>query len=311
MSSVVIVTGGAGFIGSNLCNRLSQASNRVIAIDDLSLGVAKNLNGDIDLIKGSVLDSALIEEIIIKEKPDFVFHQAAKSSSPMFKGDPRQGIDVNVMGFMNVLQGVKQAKEQLGKDIKVVYASSSSIYNGLSSPFSELQQILPKTFYETSFYTREIIARSYYLEYGIKSVGLRYFSVYGQNERHKGQFANNISQFLWDIKDGKSPVIYGDGNQTRDFTNVQDVVKANILAATGHVDFGVFNVGTGKCYTFNDVIRILNRNMNTDVKPSYIPNPVTNYVQETLADTNLAKQQLGFVAEISVEEGIRDLVQSS
>lgn len=304
-SSTVLVTGGCGFIGSNLCNRLVEGGNTVIALDDLSLGIESNINPEVEFVKGSVLDTRLVEELV--REVDFVFHQAAKSSSPMFKGDPRLGIDVNVNGFMNVMQGVKQTN----KDIKVVYASSSSIYNGLASPFSEMQTISPKTFYETSFYTRELIARSYFLEYGVKSIGLRYFSVYGKNEKHKGIYANNISQFLWDMKKGNRPIIYGDGNQTRDFTNVDDVVNANILAAAGHVNFGVYNVGTGKNYTFNDVIRFLNAELKTEIKPNYIPNPVSNYVQETLSDPSLARQDLGFTAQVTLEEGIKNLVYSS
>src|SRR5919198_1540508 len=101
---------------------------------------------------------------------------------------------------------------------KVIYASSSSIYNGMPMPFKESQNILSKTFYESSFYCREILSRAYFIEDGVSSVGLRYFSVYGPHERHKGAFANNISQFLWDIKEGKSPTLFDDGLQTRDFT---------------------------------------------------------------------------------------------
>ena len=304
--SSVLVTGGCGFIGSNLANRLAEGGNRVIALDDLSLGVVSNLDEGIEFVKGSVLDSQLVQDLV--SRVDFIFHQAAKSSSPMFRDDPRQGINVNIMGFMNVMEAVRKANNNC---IKVVYASSSSIYNGLPSPFNENQTITPKTFYESSFYGREMMARSYWLEYGIKSVGLRYFSVYGKNEKHKMNFANNISQFLWDMKMNVSPVIYGNGLQTRDFTNVSDVVNANILASIGHIDFGVYNVGTGKSHSFNDVIAILNKELGKNIKPRYIENPIKNYVGETLADITFAKRDLGFVAEVSVEEGIKNLVNSS
>jgi UDP-glucose 4-epimerase len=113
------------------------------------------------------------------------------------------------------------------------------------------------------------------------------------------------------MKKGNRPVIYGDGNQNRDFINVDDVVNANILAATGHIPFGVYNVGTGKNYTFNQVIGLLNKELGTEIKPNYIPNPVTNYVQETLCDPTLARQDLGFVAQVAVEEGIKQLVHST
>jgi UDP-glucose 4-epimerase len=121
----------------------------------------------------------------------------------MFKDDPRQGVDINALGFMNVMESAKRNNVK-----KVIYASSSSMYNGLPIPFKESQIIAPKTFYEASFYCREILAKSYYLEKGVSSIGLRYFSVYGPNEKHKGQFANNISQFIWSITSGKSPILY-------------------------------------------------------------------------------------------------------
>ena len=131
---------------------------------------------------------------------DYIFHNAALSSSPMFIEDPRKGVDVNVMGFMNVMEAAKRNKVK-----KVIYASSSSLYNGLPRPYKESAIISPKTSYESPFYCRETVARTYNLEYGVDSVGLRYFSVYGPNEKHKGRFANNISQFIWDMHKEKIP----------------------------------------------------------------------------------------------------------
>src|ERR671910_3525628 len=249
----VLVTGAAGFIGSNLANSLineveeDKTSYRmnnsptveaneshfkdesdvigctVIALDDLSLGSPSNLSKKVRFVNGSVMNYDLVLELT--KDCDYIFHQAALSSSPMFVDDPRQGIEVNVMGFMNVMEAAKRNKVK-----KVIYASSSSLYNGLPGPYKETAVISPKTFYESSFLCREITAKTYYLEHGVNSVGLRYFSVYGNSEKHKGKFANNISQFIWDIQKGKNPVIYGDGSQSRDFTFVDDVVQANILA---------------------------------------------------------------------------------
>src|SRR5918999_2225349 len=258
----VLVTGGAGFIGSNLANSLvneveeDKTSNRtnkspsvetneshlrdesdvrrctVIALDDLSLGTPSNLSKTVRFVNGSVMNHDLI--LKLTKDCDYIFHQAALSSSPMFVDDPRQGIEVNVMGFMNVMEAARRNKVK-----KVIYASSSSLYNGLPTPYREYDNIRPKTFYESSFYCRETIAQTYRLEYGLDSIGLRYFSVYGPNEKHKGRFANNISQFIWDMAEKrKSPVIYGDGNQTRDFTFVEDVVQANILAMKKNPDDG-------------------------------------------------------------------------
>ncbi|MGH9879296.1 MAG: NAD-dependent epimerase/dehydratase family protein [Nitrososphaerales archaeon] len=294
----IIVTGGAGFIGSNLANRFAKAADsQVIALDDLSLGTPTNLSGGVQFVKGSIMDRELLMQLI--RGCDYVFHDAAKSSSPMFKDTPSKGVDVNAIGFMNVMEAAKKNGVK-----KVIYASSSSLYSGLPKPFKESQVITPKSFYEASFYCREILARSYYLEWGLKSIGLRYFSVYGPNERHKGTYANNITQFLWDMSTGISPVIYGDGSQTRDFTHVSDVLAANDLAMESDIEYGIYNVGTGVETSFNEIIRVINEQIGSDISPKYVENPVKNYVQETLADTTLAKTELGFDAKCSLADGI-------
>lgn len=378
----VLVTGGAGFIGSNLANSLvngveedktSHRTNKspsvetieshlrdeldvrgctVIALDDLSLGTPSNLSKKVRFVNGSVMNYDLV--LKLTKDCDYIFHQAALSSSPMFVDDPRQGMDVNIMGFMNVMEAAKRNKVK-----KVIYASSSSLYNGLPTPYRESDNIRPKTFYESSFYCRETIAQTYRLEYGLDSTGLRYFSVYGPNEKHKGRFANNISQFIWDMAEKrKSPVIYGDGSQSRDFTFVEDVIQANILAMRkkpndsskfkGQVDnksinnndvrnidskerrkrsiswsstiasyeanFGssgfVYNVGTGIQTSFNSIVEIINKQLATDIKPTYVKNPINNYVQHTRADISLARLELGYEPRWkNVEEGIKQLLR--
>lgn len=379
----VLVTGAAGFIGSNLANSLinevekDKTSYRmnnsptveanksdfkdesdvrgctVIALDDLSLGTPSNLSKNVRFVNGSVMNYDLVLELT--KDCDYIFHQAALSSSPMFVDDPRQGMDVNIMGFMNVMEAAKRNNVK-----KVIYASSSSLYNGLPTPYRESDNITPKTFYESSFYCRETIAQTYRLEYGLDSIGLRYFSIYGPNEKHKGRFANNISQFIWDMAENrKSPVIYGDGSQSRDFTFVEDVVQANILAmkkkpndsskSQGQVEknkninnidvrnidskerskrsinrnstiasyeagFGsssfVYNVGTGIQTSFNSIIEIINKQLGTDIKPTYVKNPINNYVQHTMADISLARLELGYEPRWkNVEEGIKQLLR--
>jgi len=352
-----LVTGGAGFIGSNLANALadtnessenygadddirqlsntlaSQAADTlnyskdktdvhiVIVLDDLFLGSPSNLSKKVRFVNGSVMNYDLVLEL--SKGCDYIFHHAALSSSPMFIDDPRRGMDVNIIGFMNVMESAKRNKVK-----RVIYASSSSLYNGLPTPWKESVNLTPKTFYESSFYCREIIARNYNLEYGVDSVGLRYFSIYGPNEKHKGRFANNISQFIWDMAEKKkSPVIYGDGSQTRDFTFVDDVVQSNILAMRktrhyGHEDnadnkegsnqrtgSSIYNVGTGTQTSFNNVIDIINKQLGTDIKPTYVKNPINNYVQHTLADISLARSELGYEPRWkSVEDGIKQIL---
>lgn len=302
----ILVTGGAGFIGSNIANTLSREKNTtVIAFDDLSLGTPTNLSQNVKFVKGSVMDYDLTLEV--GKGCDYIFHSAAKSSSPMFKNDPREGVNINALGFMNVMESAKRNQVK-----KVIFASSSSMYNGLPIPFKESQIITPKTFYEASFYCREILARSYYLENGLNSVGLRYFSVYGLHEKHKGKFANNISQFLWSMTNGQSPIIYGDGTQTRDFTFVDDAVQANILALRSEeMEFGIYNIGTGIETSFSRIVEIINQHLGTDVKASYVDNPIKNYVQKTKADISLAKTELGYEPKCSLDDGILTLLKES
>lgn len=301
----ILVTGGAGFIGSNIANTLSREKNTtVIAVDDLSLGRPTNLSQDVKFVKGSVMDYELILEA--GKGCDYIFHSAAKSSSLMFKDDPREGIEINALGFMNVMESAKRNQVK-----KVIFASSSSMYNGLPIPFKESQIITPRTFYEASFYCRETLARSYYFENGLNSIGLRYFSIYGPNERHKGKFANNISQFLWSITNRQSPVIYGDGTQTRDFTFVDDVVQANILALElEEMEFGIYNIGTGIETSFYTIVEKINKHLGTNISPAYVDNPIKNYVQKTKADISLAKSELGYHPKYSLDEGILTLIKN-
>jgi UDP-glucose 4-epimerase len=295
----ILVTGGAGFVGSNIANSLGESKdNDIVALDDLSLGVPSNLSANVRFVKGSVMDPLLLQELC--KDCDFVFHDAAKSSSPMFKENPSHGVDVNAIGFMNVMESAKKNNVR-----KVIYASSSSLYNGSSMPFNEHQFVSPRSFYEASFYCREVLARSYYLEWGVKSIGLRYFSVYGPNEGHKGKFANNITQFIWDVMAGKRPIVYGDGTQTRDFTHVSDVVNANVLAMDSGIDYGIYNVGTGVQTSFTRVVKAISEGLGSDISPIYMANPIKNYVQDTLADTTLARTSLGFEAKCRLEEGIK------
>jgi len=303
----ILVTGGAGFIGSHIANTLSREKNTaVVAVDDLSLGMPINLFQSVKFVKGSVMDYELTLEL--SKGCDYIFHSAAKSSSPMFKNDPREGVDVNVLGFMNLMESAKRNKVK-----KVIFASSSSMYSGLPIPFKESQTITPKTFYEASFYCREILARSYYLENGLNSIGLRYFSVYGPNEKHKGNFANNISQFLWNMTNGDSPIIYGDGTQTRDFTFVDDVVQANILALQSEErEFGIYNIGTGIETSFSRIVEIINQHLGTDISATYVDNPIKNYVRKTKADISLAKSELEYEPTWkSPEDGIAALIKKS
>jgi UDP-glucose 4-epimerase len=149
----------------------------------------------------------------------------------------------------------------------------------------------------------------YHALYGISVIGLRYFSVYGPHEESKGKYANLITQFLWSLKKGQPPVIFGDGNQKRDFTYVDDIVDANLLSMNSKIGFDVFNAGTGSTYTINQMYSILSKKMGASMEPKYVQNPIKNYVQYTQADTNKAEKILGFKAKLDLSSGIDRLLE--
>ncbi len=295
-----LVTGGAGFIGSNIVRRLLADGDEVVVIDDLTLGNVNNVPG-VKVIRGDVRDAQLVEGAC--KGIDGAFHDAARSSAPMFSPDPREGVDVNIRGFMNIADAARR------HGFPVVYASTSSLYSRCKPPHREDMEVKPGSYYEYSFFAREHYASLCSELYGVRLIGLRYFSVYGPHEEYKGKFANNVSQFAWDMMAGRAPEIYGDGSQTRDLTYVDDVVEANILALKSKVKCDVFNVGTGSTTSFNKIIEQLNSALGTSVKPIHVPNPIKNYVKKTQADTSKAERLLGFKAKVSLVEGIRRTVE--
>jgi UDP-glucose 4-epimerase len=189
---------------------------------------------------------------------------------------------------------------------KVVFASSSSLYNGVPIPHREDAAIPVSDFYTEARLAVERVAELYYRLYDLDYAGLRFFSVYGPHEEAKKQYANMVTQFLWEMQADRPPVIYGSGEQTRDFTYVQDVVDALILASkTGT---GIFNVGTGKAHSFNHVIEILNTKLGKNLSPEHKENPIKNYVMHTQADMSKTKK-LGFESGFSLEDGIDRIIR--
>ena len=308
MANTVLVTGGAGFIGSHLVEELASKGYHVVVIDNLSLGKVENLkeimarySNSVEFVRGDVRDADLIFNIIRDKEVEAIFHQAAASSAPMFTPDPRRGVEANILGFLNILEAARRF------DInKVIYASTSSIYNIHEPPHKEDMNVFPRTFYEYSLWMRELAAKIYWDYYGIECVGLRYFSIYGPREQHKGRYGNVISQFIWAMLRGDRPVIFGDGSQTRDFTFVKDAVRANILALERKgLKAEVFNVGTGRETSFNEIVSIINQVLGTNIEPKYVDNPIKNYVYRTCADTSKAEKLLGFRAETDLLTGVR------
>jgi UDP-glucose 4-epimerase len=293
----VLVTGGAGFIGSNLANHLA-ADNDVTVIDDGYLGTPENLVESVEFHKRSVLDDNLPTDV------DVVFHLAALSSYAMHEDNPCRGARVNIEGFVNV---VEQAR--VDGCNTVVYASTSSIYGSRTNPSPEDMAVTVNTGYEASKMARERYAEYFANHYGLSVAGMRFFSVYqgyGGAEEHKGEYANVIAQFAEDIANGESPVLYGDGTQTRDFTHVDDTVRGLVLAAE-HELTGVYNLGTSESYDFNTVVALLNDELGTDVEPEYVENPIPEdvYVHDTCADFSKMHEVTGWEPDIPFEDGLR------
>jgi len=298
----VLVTGGAGFIGSNLTKELVEAGHDVRVIDNFSLGVMSNIKDiakKIKLINGSITDEALVLKAV--KGCDYVFNLAAASSAPMFDDDPRKGYNINVLGFLNVLE----ASRRLGVK-RVMFASSSSIYGDAPMPQREDMKVVPPNFYSATKLANEDSARLYSEIFGLETAGFRFFSVYGPNERGKGRFANTVSQFMWSMKNDEVPVLFGDGSQSRDFIYVRDVAKALMLAmdAGSEISGHFFNLGTGTRNSFNDIINILNDVLAKNITPKYVDNPIKNYVGHTLADISKIKGMLGFKPQYKLRQGI-------
>ncbi|MFC4407415.1 NAD-dependent epimerase/dehydratase family protein [Haloarchaeobius iranensis] len=296
----VLVTGGAGFIGSNLANHLA-ADNEVVVVDDCYLGTPDNLDDSVEFHEQSVLDDDLPTDGV-----DAVFHLAALSSLKMHE-DSREnlctGLRVNVEGFTNT---VEQARED-GCDT-VVYASTSSIYGDRTEPSPESMAVEANTGYEASKLARERYAEYFHNYHDMSMAGLRFFSVYqGYRgaEEHKGEFANIIAQFADDVANGESPVIYGDGTHSRDFTHVRDIVRGIELAADHELQ-GIYNLGTGEQYTANEVVERLCSILESDVEPEHVESPIDEdvFVQDTMADATKMQEATGWTPDISFDEGL-------
>jgi len=287
----ILVTGAAGFIGSNLVERLVKEGHQVFGYDNFMTGNIKNIEN---------LEITMVNDIN-DLKVDKIFHLGMPSSSPMYRADRYK-----IMDAIEVTLKVLELAKKYG--IHVVYASTSSIYKGNKPPYKEDMKIFVTDFYTEVRYFIERLFELYSTFYGLTSVGLRFFSVYGKHDEKKGKYANTVTQFAIDILNNKNPVVYGDGTQSRDFVFVDDVVEA-LLKASEYKKTDIFNVGTGKAHTFNEVIDLINKTLKTDVKPKYVENPLKSYLDCTLADTSKAENLLGFKAKWTFEDGIKKHIQ--
>jgi len=300
-----LVTGGAGFIGSHITEALLKKGNFVRVLDNFSSGRKENLArsiNNIELVRGDIRDKGTC--LKATKGIDFILHQAALRSVPKSMKNPLEYNEVNINGLVNMLEASLANKAK-----RFVFASSSSVY-GDTDKFPEKEGFLPCPI---SPYALTKLAGEYYCKifsanYGLATVALRYFNVFGPRQSVDDEYAVVVPKFITCILKGESPPIYGTGKQSRDFTYISNVVQANLLAAKSNLSGEVFNVAGGKDFTILELARILNRIMKKDIKPVFL-NKRSGDVFKTEADLSRAKKMLGFIPEIDFVEGLRLTVE--
>lgn len=306
MKKRILIAGGAGFIGSNFCN-INKEKYEVIALDNLFLGDPRNLDPDVKFIEG---DAGKVDDLDKVGPVDYVVNLAGTSSAPMFMGDGLvDGYLNSVRSFLTVLEWARKNGTK-----KVLYASTSSLYGNNEIPLVETQNANATNHYSVSKIFYEHASACYNKVYPeMDIIGFRFMSVYGPNEEAKGIYANLVSQFCWDMARGLAPVIYGDGTQTRDFTNVRDVVQAITLAIETDQKLGadVLNIGTGRSTSLNEIVAALEKAFDNGVKAEYIENPVKEgYIMGQHADISKIQKVLGYQPTVKLEDGIKEQVEN-
>jgi nucleoside-diphosphate-sugar epimerase len=298
----VLVTGGAGFIGSHLVDALVARGARVRVLDDLSTGRRENLarhEGRVALVVGDLRDRALVDATTKGVR--YVFHQAALGSIPRSMRDPATTIDVNVAGTANVFAAARDHGVA-----RVVYASSSSVYgDSPAQPRVEGREGAVLSAYALSKRMDEQLADVFGRAYGMQLVGLRYFNIYGPRQRPDGPYAAVIPLFMQAHADGRTPTVFGDGRQTRDFTYVDDAVRANLLAAGAPADAcgAAYNIGASSSVAVLDLAASIARAWGRASVVEHAP-PRDGDVRHARADATRARDALGWTAATTLDEGL-------
>jgi nucleoside-diphosphate-sugar epimerase len=301
MSKTYVVTGGAGFIGSHLVERLLKDGSEVRVVDNFTTGKLENIarfDGNIKIYDVSVTDKAALDTAFVGA--DYVYHQAALPSVPRSIQDPLTTHDMNVTGTLNVLIAARDAAVK-----RVIYAASSSAY-GDQEGDAKIETMLPHPLspYGVSKLAGELYCRAFTASYGLETVCLRYFNVFGPRQDPQSLYAAVIPRFITAILRGEPPIIYGDGEQSRDFTYIDNVVHGNMLAASAPEANGqVINLALGGSIRLNDLVARLNQILGTDIQAVYEA-PRTGDIIHSRADISLAEDLLDFAPIVDFDDGL-------
>ena len=300
-----LVTGGAGFIGSNIARQLVARGEKVRILDDFSTGKRENLFDldEAEIIEGNLIDRETVRNALKGVK--YVLHQAAIPSVPRSVADPLRSNEANVTGTLNLLIEAREAEVE-----RFVFAASSSAYGDtVVLPKVESMPANPLSPYAVGKYTGELYVKVFADIYGLPAVSLRYFNIFGPSQDPASEYAAVIPKFIQSMLQGKAPVIYGDGEQSRDFTYIDNAVEANLLAClsdkAGRGE--VINVACGQRYNLNQLVGALNDLLGTSIEPVYTE-AVAGDIKHSLADTGKAKELLGYEVKVSFIEGLRRTV---
>ena len=297
-----LVTGGAGFIGSNIVEHLVGNGDKVRVIDNFATGKRKNIEpwrGKIDLLEGSIADFAVCQRAV--EGVDYVLHQGALPSVPKSVAMPRETNEANVVGTVNMLTAARDAKVK-----RFVFAASSSAYGDTPTlPKVESMPGMPLSPYAVQKFACEHFCRVFYQQYGLETVALRYFNIFGPRQDPTSQYGAVIPKFVSAYLRDESPVIFGDGTQSRDFTFIENAVSANLKACTAEPKCAgeVINIACGERINLLDLARVIRETIGSSKEPTHTE-PRAGDVKDSLADINKAESLIGYKVQVPFAEGI-------
>ena len=303
-----LVTGGAGFIGSNIVSELLRQGQQVVVLDNFATGKRENIltlmkNENLTMIEGDLRSFHIVRSAV--KGVDYILHQGALPSVPRSINDPITSNDVNILGMLNILEAAKEFGVK-----RVITASSSSIYgNSETLPKVENMPVNPLSPYALTKYAQERYCQIFSQIYGLETVALRYFNVFGPNQDPTSQYSAVIPKFIKLIMADKEPVIYGDGSQSRDFTFVENNVWANIQACTAPKAAGeVINIACGERYTLIDLVNMINEILGKKIEPKFEKDRAGD-VKHSLAGIDKAKDLLGYEVRVGFNEGMSRTVE--